>query len=381
MKKFLIAAFALSVLSGCSRKDPVVEEIAGIFVKHGAAEIPAGQIRATLKQYGKDGLKMLDKNAVLVGKYQKQFFVARYSGGQLGVGAMLASRGGALEISQIAEGSAAAEAGLRPGDKLLSLDGADMRSASVAQAYMFIRRKGGVPLTAALERGGKSFEVRLEPRAFRIPQVSWSLEAGGIGYIRIAGFQTGCSEEVRSAINKLVARHAKKYVLDLRFNAGGMLYETVGTLRLFCGGGRTLFRAAARHAGYSADYKGEGPALIPPAAKLVVLVNSATVSGAEVMAVSLRSNAGAVIVGQKTAGQADVQKLFNLADGRRLRITVAEMTGPGGERIDGAGVSPDFSVDAAAAEEAIKQYWISNPGKLLAGDPYYAEAAKLLNSL
>lgn len=180
--------------------------------------------------------------------------------------------------------------------------------------------------------------------AAQIPRaVTASMLTPHVGLIRVPGFAQGTGRQVRTAVATLHGRHVTGFVLDLRGNPGGLLAESVETASAFLRGGHVVTYTRRDGRSQQLDAIGSGDATTD----LVVLVDGATASGAEVVAGALQDRGRAVIVGSRTFGKGSVQEPRRLSDGSSLALTVARYALPSGRSVDGVGIEPDIDVASA----------------------------------
>jgi carboxyl-terminal processing protease len=256
--------------------------------------------------------------------------------GFYGVGVRVRPSGTSLRIVGVVPRSPAARAGLRKGDALLAVDGLRVRGhMDTALAALQARHRG--PLKLMMRRkGGHAHVVRVSrgvvtQRAVLVNDIS----KGAVRVIRIMRFSHGVAGAVRRA-----ARDAPIVVLDLRGNPGGLISEAVSTVDVFLARGRIVSYSGAHTLG--ATVTATQSAL--PRMPLVVVVDRATASAAEIVAAALSDNKRAVVVGTRTFGKASIQAVVPVAGGGAVKLTVATYRTPNGLDIHGRGVRPDVAV-------------------------------------
>lgn len=245
--------------------------------------------------------------------------------------------------------------GMRPGDKLLSIDKKDiMSSTSVEQVRNLLRGEPGTDVTIEFEREGvPGIQAVTMPRTVvQIRDVKLATLMGkpedGIGYIQVTGFASNTGQEVRQAIVALqraaeVAsdgeRSLRGLILDLRGNPGGLLTSAVDVASLLVPKGSDIVSAKGR--GFPGVlYRSRVDPIIEPNTKLAVLVNGGTASAAEIVSGAVQDLDVGVIVGSdRTFGKGLVQNVEDLPFNTALKFTVAKYYTPSGRCIQGINYS------------------------------------------
>jgi carboxyl-terminal processing protease len=265
--------------------------------------------------------------------------------GFFGIGVRVRPQGKALlRIVSVVPGSPAFRAGLRSGDLLVAVDGLRVRGhIDTALAALQAPHRG--PLRLVMRRNpAKSRVVSVRRGIVSQPAVSVRHPAKGVRVIRITRFSHGVARDVRRA-----ARNAPVVVLDLRGNPGGLISEAIATVRVFLQRGRILSYFGAHTRGMVV--MANGTAL--PRRPLVVVVDRATASAAEIVAAALGENKRGKIVGTRTFGKATIQAVVPVPGGGAVKLTVAEYLTPNGRSLHGHGVLPDVMVKTRLLVRAV----------------------------
>lgn len=293
------------------------------------------------------------------------------AGGYAGVGVWLQTgHEGGLVVAQVSPGSAAAAAGVRPGDELRSVAGRTASSLSAGMAAAALRGRTGSSVTAVLRRGHASRMLRLVRAGVGPAGVAVSVEAAsagraagpGVGRITVPSFSRGVGRSVRDGAERLRRQRATGLVLDLRGDPGGLLDEAVETASAFLDGGQVVTYVRRDGHPQRLDAVGRGDTTTP----LVVLVDGGTASAAEVVAAALQDRGRAVLVGSRTFGKGSVQEPAQLSDGSRLELTVARYATPGGRSLEGVGLQPDIEVAPGSDPQVALRRGVEVLGGLLA---------------
>ncbi|POX49401.1 peptidase S41 [Streptomyces sp. Ru71] len=259
-------------------------------------------------------------------------------------------RDGRIEVTRVSGGSPAAEAGLRPGDRLRSVDGHKVDGRPVTDVVSLLRgdatdAPAGTTVTLGVERGTRAWTLTLRRARLSTDSVTVRTLPGGVTVIRITAFTKGVGDKVRGAVRRAPADAG--VVLDLRGNSGGLVTEAVDTASVFLDGGlvATYDVDGAQRALHAAP---GGDTTRP----LVAVVDGGTMSAAELLTGALKDRGRAVVVGSRTFGKGSVQMPSRLPDGSVAELTVGHYRTPSGRGVDGTGITPDLEADGEALKRA-----------------------------
>ena len=267
------------------------------------------------------------------------------SGELSGVGIQLSLDKDSKELVVIApiEGSPASRAGVQPKDVIVSIDGKATKGMSTEDAVKLIRGKSGTTVKLVLRRKGQTLELPLTRELIELHavthQVNTSPDGSRIGYVRLRQFNANASKDMRQAINDLEAKGVQGYVLDLRFNPGGLLVASVEIARQWLNEG-TIVSTRTRD-GITDVKRANGRAITTK--PLVILVNEGSASASEILSGALQDNKRALLVGQKTFGKGLVQSVRGLSDGSGMTVTIAKYLTPLNHDIHHRGILPDVN--------------------------------------
>ena len=284
-----------------------------------------------------------DEYTVLIEPQMADIFKEDLSGAFEGIGAAVKMRDdGRLVIVQPFEGQPAAQAGLKPGDIILAVDGQDIQGMNVFEAIALIRGPEGTAVRLLIERDGKSFEVQIVRRKIEIPVVESRMLEDNIAYVKLLEFNASAGQKLKVALRDLMAQKPKGLILDLRNNPGGLLDVAIDVASQFISRGPILVERFKSGAEQEYLPKGGGLALDVP---LVVLVNGASASASEIVAGAIQDSGRGTLIGERTFGKGSVQLSETLSDGSELRVTTAHWFTPKGRAIQGEGLVPDIVVE------------------------------------
>ncbi|MEV0177550.1 S41 family peptidase [Streptomyces sp. NPDC050803] len=259
-------------------------------------------------------------------------------------------RDGRIRVTKVRAGSPAADAGIRAGDRLRSVDGKNVDGRPVTEVVSLLRgdatdAPAGTAVRLGLERGTRAWSRTLRRATLSTDSVTVHKLAGDVTVIRVDSFTKGSGDTVRGALQQAPAGGG--IILDLRGNSGGLVTEAVTAASAFLDGGLVA----------TYDVDGDQRALHAEpggdtARPLVALVDGGTMSAAELVTGALQDRGRAVVVGSRTFGKGSVQMPSRLPDGSVAELTVGHYRTPSGRGVDGRGITPDLDADAEAMERA-----------------------------
>jgi carboxyl-terminal processing protease len=257
-----------------------------------------------------------------------------------GIGATVLPTKAGLTITSLQAGPAR-RGGVRVGDRIVAIDGTTIVGVPFEQALGRILGPEGSTVRLGIRREGQDLVVEVVRRRISAPIVRSRLLAlpgqGVVGYLRLAAFRAGASQVLRSQLRRLERQEVSSLVLDLRGNPGGLLDQAVAVASLFLDEGVVVSVASAHHHGEVVTVRPSHATRLP----LVVVVDQASASAAEVVAAALHDNDRAALVGENTYGKALVQTVTPLPNGAALKLTTARYLTPAGIDISRQGVRPD----------------------------------------
>jgi carboxyl-terminal processing protease len=265
-----------------------------------------------------------------------------------GIGARL--RRPSTVVLEVFDGSPAAKAGLRTGDKIIAVDGQSVVGGSSEAAISKIRGPLGSAVEVTVERRGAAAPIRLtiERGEIKMPFVRWSIlprENGQkIGYLQIRGFpEPSVDDRVAQALAEIDQQKINGLILDLRGNSGGRIDVGMKVASRFMRDS-VVFQQTDRSA-RERMVKTTGGTYWDRSVPIVTLVDGGTASMGEILSSALQENGAARVVGTTTSGSVAGARMYPLANGGALQITVLTITSGQGEILNDVGVKPDQQVD------------------------------------
>lgn len=275
-----------------------------------------------------------------------------------GLGVVVTMEDGALTIVNPMEDSPGFEAGLKPGDRILRINGNSTEKLTLPQAVDTLRGGAGEKVTLTIQRPStkeiKDYELVRATIKVRSVKDAQILPRSGeedlkIGYVRITQFNEPTAGELSKVLDKLEKEGMQALIMDLRYNPGGLLGSAVDVAGLFLPQGTLAVSTEGRSPGR--EYRTTSRFGKQRKYPVAVLVNFASASGSEVVAGALKDLNRAIIVGEKTFGKGSVQSVIALPDGSALRLTTARYFTPSKQVIHEVGVEPNIRANLTTQQE------------------------------
>lgn len=237
-------------------------------------------------------------------------------------------------VTNIINGSPSQKVGLRPGDKILRVDGKKAHGKKITNEKVMSMLKGeeGTVVAVEVQRNGKVLIKRITRASIPIESVVAAYMVNPtVGYIKVDEFSVTTSEEFSLAAAWLQQKGMQKLILDLRNNGGGVLQSAIEMADEFLASGKTIVQTKGQHTGtYTYRATSRGSLEKTPVA---VLINSNSASASEIVAGALQDNDRGAIIGRRSFGKGLVQEDVPLRDGSNVRVTVSRYYTPTGRCI------------------------------------------------
>lgn len=271
--------------------------------------------------------------------YQEQLL-----GNYVGIGIYMTSNTeyNLIQVLTPIKESPAYEAGILPGDLILSVDGVEYKATDMTVAANNIKGEEGTKVKIKILRKDEELEFELTRRKVVTNPIEEEILEGNIGYLAITSFDEGTGEEFKKKFEDLQSKNIKSLVIDLRNNGGGLVSEAIEIADYITEKGQTLLITVDKNNKEEITKAKDDPIIKMP---VVVLTNENTASASEILAGALKDCEKATIIGTKTYGKGVIQQLLTLNNGAGLKITVEEYFTPNRSKIHKIGIEPDEVVE------------------------------------
>lgn len=225
--------------------------------------------------------------------------------------------------------------GIKVGDEIISVDGKDVQGKSTSDVSALLKGQPKTEIEIKVRRYGQKNDLTFKIKREKISidnLAYYGLVESEIGYIRLDDFTSGAANEVSSALIELKQKGAKKIILDLRENPGGLLHEAVNVVSLFIPRGEVVVSTKGKVEEWNKTYTTLNSP-VDTQIPMIVLVSEGSASASEIVAGSLQDYDRAVLVGKKTFGKGLVQTTRPLAYNSQLKVTTAKYYVPSGRCI------------------------------------------------
>ena len=289
-----------------------------------------------LIRHGIEGmLESLDPYTDYIPEDELESFQITTTGQYGGIGALIGIVNKKIVVTHPYKNFPAYRSGIRVGDEIISINGKNVQSKNPTEISALLKGNPKTTLELKVRRAGKSETVthQLTREKISITNLSFSgLVEPDIGYIRLDDFTPGAAREVSEAVLDLKQKGAKKIILDLRNNPGGLLHEAVNIVSLFIDKDLEVVSTKGKVEEWNKTYKTLNKPIDKKIA-MVILVGEGSASASEIVAGALQDYDRAVLIGQRTFGKGLVQTTRPLAYNSQLKVTTAKYYIPSGRCI------------------------------------------------
>lgn len=249
------------------------------------------------------------------------------------------------------------KAGIKPGDKIIKVDGKEFTADQMDAAVKVMKGKPNTKVVLNIMRKdrqgeNKILDIEIIRKEIRLVTVKPDIIEGNIGYIKITSFDELTDKDFKKALNSLEKSKVNGLIIDLRYNPGGLLDVTSNIADELLGEVDIVYtQTKDGQREYLRSKKSQTD--LP----LVVLINEGSASASEILAGAIKDNNRGELIGTTSFGKGVVQRIRPLQDGSALKLTISEYFTPNGINIHGIGIDPDIEVELP---EDIEEIGINN---------------------
>ncbi len=291
-----------------------------------------------LTRHAIDGaLEVLDPHTTFFEPKDYEELMVHTEGEFGGLGIQISLRDKQLTVMTPIAGTPAERAGIRSGDKILQIDGKSTKDITLEKAVSQMRGKPGTSVTITIGREGETVpsDYEIERAIIKIKSVPYvGLIKDSIGYLSLTTFSQDAGEMVRRGVDSLVNMGAKGVVFDLRFNPGGLLTQAEAVSSVFLPEDKLVVFTKGRLRNYSDSLFTRWKPVLPKDMPLVVMVNGASASAAEIVSGAVQDWDHGVVLGDTTFGKGSVQTVLPIDKERHIKMTTAFYYTPSGRCIN-----------------------------------------------
>lgn len=302
-----------------------------------------------------------------------------------GIGATLTYTNGQAVVVAPLEGSPAEKAGIRAGDVIVAVDGEDVAEFNLSEVIGRVRGPKGTSVVLSVIHAGEQTptDIRIVRDKIALSSVTSTILPGtNVLMVRIASFSDGVGSDLEQIISQARTEGAEGIILDLRDSPGGLLDEAVAVASQFLAEGDVMLEqdADGERRALAARSGGAATDDIP----VIVLINEATASAAEIVSGALQDNDRATLVGTQTFGTGTVLNTFELDDGSALLLATRQWLTPNGRELWHKGIAPDIVVELPAGVDVVtptRAGEMTDAELMTATDTQLSKALELLEAI
>ena len=248
-----------------------------------------------------------------------------------------------FEVTNIFENTPATDANIELHDIVVKVNNEDVSGKTVSDIGKLIQGEIGTDVTLTLRRGEEEFDVTITRDRIDLISVTSQIfekDDKRIGYIKVTNFASNTFNQFQTALNKLEENDIESLIIDVRDNLGGQLEVATQIASLFLTKDKVVYQLNTN--GIIQPIYSTGPGSFQK--PITVLINGATASASEVLAIALQESADATVIGTTSYGKGTIQESYKLSTGASIKFTVQEWLSPNGNTVNEVGVKPDIEV-------------------------------------
>ncbi|MEW5693172.1 MAG: S41 family peptidase [Candidatus Hydrogenedentota bacterium] len=294
-------------------------------------------------------------------------FQEKNIGSYAGLGIQITKKDDYITVVSPIPKTPAERAGVKPGDKIILIDGKDAKGLSVEDAVIVLRGEQGstVTITVLRENVDTYINYTIVRDIIKLPTVEANI-IDKYGYIRIYQFKEVTTNQFEEELTNLLQKSINALILDLRHNPGGLLNVVLHIVSNLIPPGKTIVTTQGRASPAKVYITSQRNVYTD--LPLIVLVDNGSASGSEIIAGAVKDHKRGVLIGTTTFGKAQVQKAINLDGGYGIKFTFENYLTPNGHKIQGKGITPDICVEAETDTNLPPSWLADKPDPNIAED-------------
>ena len=297
-----------------------------------------------------DGLE--DSYTEYISKEEMEDYMADTMGNFVGIGIYMVNDTQTNRIMVLSpiKGSPAEEAGILPGDYIISINGEQYTGEQNSLAATKIKGEEGTTVTLEILRGEETLNFEIKRENVIVDPVEGKVIENNIGYIQFSSFNENTAQDFKTRFEELQKSNITSLIIDLRNNGGGLVEQALQIAGYIADKDSVLLYEVDKNGNEEIEKSEDNPIINMP---IIILVNENTASSSEILAGALKDLGKAKIVGTTTYGKGVIQEVLTLPDGSGLKITTKKYLTPNKTEINEIGITPDEEVELPDTVENI----------------------------
>ena len=300
-------------------------------------DLKEGAVRGYIEGLG-------DPYTEYISKEEMEEYMQDTLGNYVGIGIYMTTntKNGHIVVLATMKGSPAENAGLKPGDEIIGVDGEDCTTKNSTEVSNKIKGEEGTTVKLEILRDNQTLNFEVKRENIKVNPVEGKVVNDNIGYIKFTSFDETTAEDFKTTYEQLASQNIQSLIIDLRNNGGGLVDQAVDIADYFLEKGQVVIYEVDKNGNEEAEMSENDPIINIP---VVILTNENTASASEILAGSLKDYGKATIVGTTTYGKGVIQQILSFKDGSGLKITTEEYQTPNHNKINKIGIEPDEVVE------------------------------------
>ncbi len=296
-------------------------------------DLKEGAVRGYIEGLG-------DPYTEYISKEEMEEYMQDTLGNYVGIGIYMTTntKNGHIVVLATMKGSPAENAGLKPGDEIIRVDGEDCTTKNSTEVSNKIKGEEGTTVKLEILRDNQTLNFEVKRENIKVNPVEGKVVNDNIGYIKFTSFDETTAEDFKTTYEQLASQNIQSLIIDLRNNGGGLVDQAVDIADYFLEKGQVVIYEVDKNGNEEAEMSENDPIINIP---VVILTNENTASASEILAGSLKDYGKATIVGTTTYGKGVIQQILSFKDGSGLKITTEEYQTPNHNKINKIGIEPD----------------------------------------